>query len=114
MTWLRIDTPLFPDPLVRVLDAPSPDQVLAELLTLRIVVDSFGNQSYWNSDNKLHRVYGPAFVYPSGGKEWYQDGKRHRIDGPAVEFASGYTAHYVNGEYLEHGEFQRRHMQCQT
>jgi len=46
--------------------------------------------------HKLHRIDGPAVVYPDGEKRWYQNGKLHRIDGPAIEYSDGTKHWYQN------------------
>jgi hypothetical protein len=50
----------------------------------------------------LHRVDGPALIYPNGTKEYYQDGQLHRMDGPAIEHADGTKEYYQNN--LRHRE----------
>lgn len=37
----------------------------------------------WYSYGKLHRIGGPAVVYPDILEEWWVDDKLHRLDGPA-------------------------------
>lgn len=40
---------------------------------------------YRNTEGKLHRIYGPAYVgVPYKFEEWYKDGEYHRVGGPAV------------------------------
>jgi antitoxin component YwqK of YwqJK toxin-antitoxin module len=46
-------------------------------------------EGWFNKENELHRLDGPAKInyYPSGKLStefWYKNGKRHRIGGPAV------------------------------
>lgn len=48
---------------------------LIELLTLRKRVDIFDRVCYYNKDNRLHRIHGPAVIYPSGKQEWWQNGR---------------------------------------
>jgi hypothetical protein len=41
--------------------------------------------AYYDSDRKLHRTYGPAYISKHYKYEiWYQHGDVHRVDGPAV------------------------------
>lgn len=49
--------------------------------------DSDGTIKYYNEQDQLHRVDGPAIFWKnSGDKEWWFNGQRHRDDGPAIEF----------------------------
>ncbi len=53
---------------------------------------------FWYKDDKLHRLDGPAAVYPDGGTRfWYKDGKCHRLDGPAIIYPDGSEYWYKNG-----------------
>lgn len=70
---------------------------LAELLTLRKVVDNNGDTIYLNKDGYLHRINGPAVVYHTGSEKWYRNGHLHREDGPAITCPSGTNAWYRNG-----------------
>jgi hypothetical protein len=45
----------------------------------------------------LHRVDGPAVVFPNGSQFWYQNGKLHREDGPAVDQVDRCRMWYQNG-----------------
>jgi hypothetical protein len=49
------------------------------------------------SDNRLHRVDGPAVEYAGGGREWWVEGKLHRVDGPAIEYAGGEREWFLTG-----------------
>ena len=61
-------------------------------------IDRFGNEWYFNEDNKLHREDGPAIIYIGGVEEWYRNGKLHREDGPALIANNGKTQEwYRNG-----------------
>lgn len=96
---------------------------LAELLTLRKVVMPNGTIFYHNERGQVHRLYGPAIIYPTGSKlwcyedeyhrdnapavmyadggcEWYQHGVRHRIGGPAIEYKEGVKEYWENGNYI--------------
>ena len=84
--------------------APSEsDEILAELLTLTCVVDELGTIRYLNSEGQLHRVHGPAVIYPDGTEYWYQHGDRHRTDGPAVIYKDG--AEYWFQDGLRHSAY---------
>jgi hypothetical protein len=78
-------------------EAMSEDAVF-ELLTLGCRVDSDGSLCYYNAQGQLHRVHGPAVIYPGGDREWLQNGRMHRLDGPAAEYTDGYRAWYKNGQ----------------
>ena len=41
-------------------------------------------QSYKNTKGQLHRLTGPAVIYPAGSQAWYIHNKAHRENGPAV------------------------------
>ena len=58
---------------------------LAELLTLTLTVDQWGNRIYRNSHGQLHRQHGPAIEWADGTRRWY-----------------------LNGEYLTEREFHER------
>ena len=106
------------------------EQTVFDALKYRIEVDMFGTRRYYNSDNRLHRMGGPAVEYENGHKEWYQNGQRyrtdgpaiewcggtkfwyqydirHRTDGPAIEWASGLKDWYINGAELTEAEFNQ-------
>lgn len=48
-------------------------------------------------NSKIHRIDGPARIWPAGSKEWWVNGKIHRLDGPAVEYSSGERGWYIKG-----------------
>ena len=73
------------------------DLALFELLSLDCRVDEYGIIRYFNAQEQLHRVHGPAIVYTDGSRAWFQNGQFHRLDGPAVDRADGYRAWYHNG-----------------
>ena len=80
---------------------------LAEELTLRVEINKYGTIRYYNSDNQLHRIYGPAAILSGGLKLWYQNNKRHRLDGPAVMYANGDNAWYIDGIQYTEEEFNK-------
>ena len=104
---------------------------IAELLTLTLTVDQWGDRIYRNSNGQkhrqhgpavecadgtkswflngeLHRVDGPAIEWANGDKSWWLNGQRHRIDGPAIEWDDGSKAWYLDGQHLSEGEFHDR------
>ncbi len=46
----------------------------------RIGID--GVIEWRDEEGKLHRVDGPARVFPSGREEWLRHGRLHRAEGP--------------------------------
>ena len=78
---------------------------LAEELTLRRKVDDIGVIRYYNEHDRLHRVYGPAVIWPDGTEFWYQNGEYHRFDGPAVIDPDGSGTWYINGFYYTEEQF---------
>ena len=83
------------------------EDALFELLSLDCRVDEYSIIRYFNAQEQLHRVHGPAIVYTDGSRAWYQNGQLHRSDGPAVERADGYRAWYINGVELTQAEWQQ-------
>jgi hypothetical protein len=63
-------------------------------------VDRFGNIHY-RLNGLLHRIGGPAIIYPDGRQIWCKNGKRHRIDGPAVIFINGRKDWYENNKLIK-------------
>jgi hypothetical protein len=62
-----------------------------------LTVNADGTQR-WLVNGELHRLDGPAFIYPDGTQQWYVSGELHRLDGPAVIWANGDQAWWVNGQ----------------
>jgi hypothetical protein len=58
---------------------------------------SNGSQE-WYLGGKLHRLDGPAYIWPDGSQEWWQEGELHRLDGPAYIGSDGYQAWYLEGK----------------
>lgn len=52
----------------------------------------------WREDGELHRLDGPAVIYPDGGEGWYRNGYIHRENGPAYTCTSGEKRWYRWGE----------------
>lgn len=53
---------------------------------------------YYNVDNKMHRLYGPAYISKKFDIEaWYKDGELHRKDGPAYRHKNC-RYWYLNGQ----------------
>lgn len=77
------------------------EAILVELLTLRKEISSEGTIRYYNENNKLHRIHGPAVIFVDGIQCWYKNGLKHRPDGPAIEYSDG------GAEWWEHGHLLR-------
>ena len=84
------------------------DDALAELLTLTVNVNRFGDIIYRNHLGQAHRIHGPAEIWSDGSKWWYKDGWQHRTDGPAVEWADGSKEWFLDDDYLTEQEFNER------
>ena len=79
--------------------------------------------AYYDTDRKLHRIYGPAYIstyykyelwYTHGdlhrvagpavvlknGEFWFQNDKPHRLDGPAISGAGRKKEYWINGQKL--------------
>ena len=84
------------------------DAALAELMTLSVVVDVWGNHHYYNHLGQLHRVHGPAYISTKNLRLWYQNGQLHRVHGPAVEWANGDVMWYLNSEEFTEREYLER------
>ena len=74
------------------------NDAVAELLTLTLTVDQWGDRIYRNSAGLLHRIHGPALECANGAKYWYLNGQLHRTTGPAVEWANGGYDWYQNDQ----------------
>jgi hypothetical protein len=106
------------------------EDALFDALALDRRVDYDGTVRYYNAHGQLHRVHGPAVIYPDGDREWLQNGRmhrldgpageytdrycewyhngwRHRLDGPAVEYADGHREWYIDGKELTESEWQQ-------
>ena len=81
---------------------------LAEELTLCREMDELGTIRYFNEKDELHRVHGPAIIYPSCGEIWFRNGKRHRIDGPAVIFPDATAIWYIAGIVYAEEDFNKQ------
>lgn len=76
------------------------DESIAELLTLTCEVDEDGTICYYNSDDQLHRIHGPAVIFTDGGQQWFRNGVLHRTNGPAVIHSDGHMGWYGNGQFI--------------
>ncbi len=54
-------------------------------------------------NGKLHRMNGPAVEY--GDRVWYFNGKLHRINGPAIEYSNGDKEWFYEGTFMEEKEY---------
>lgn len=60
--------------------------------------DGFGNE-YWQENEQLHRVGGPAMITQTGVRYWFINGTLHRTDGPAIEFPNN----PIHDQWCVHG-----------
>ncbi len=51
----------------------------------------------WWQLGKIHRLDGPAVIYPNGVREWCRHGIVHREDGPAIEGPGHAQKWYLRG-----------------
>ena len=65
-----------------------------------------GTVIYRNHLGEIHRVHGPAEVWPDGTQYWVQNGRPHRTDGPAIIYADGTCFWYLQGWELSEEEFE--------
>lgn len=66
-----------------------------------ILVLMHGKEQYssvWYSHGEYHRVDGPAVMSGDGRREWFVNGLRHREDGPAIEYPNGDHMWYTKNE----------------
>jgi len=63
----------------------------------KVTVDNYGTICWYNENNQLHRLDGPAVEWGNRSKQWYRHGLLHREDGPAVEWGNGHKEYYING-----------------
>ena len=59
---------------------------------------------YWYLGEELHRLDGPAVIYPDGSSLWFRHDMHHRTNGPAIDMASGFRVWMQNDEvHRTHG-----------
>ena len=61
--------PMGPNGGIRMVMNVIRDDHLAELLILTCVVNEHGT-AYYNSAGQLHRIHGPAIIWPDGSTAW--------------------------------------------
>jgi len=72
------------------------------MITYKVTVDELGDVRWYNENDKLHRLDGPAVECADGHKIWWNNDKIHRLDGPAVEWPDGTKEWYIESiEYTE-------------
>jgi hypothetical protein len=67
-----------------------------------------GTKQWYNENDKLHRLDGPAIEYADGGKSWWVNGERHRLDGPAVEWPNGDKEWWIEGNKYTEEQFKAK------
>lgn len=60
----------------------------------------------WYKDGELHRVNGPARTHKDS-KWYYVDGKLHRLDGPAVDAKGHPKQYWIGGQKLSPKEYKK-------
>lgn len=91
-------------------------------------ISKFTDVVYFNNENKIHRIYGPAYIsknfemwFKNGilhrennpavihkeNKFWFLDGKLHRLDGPAIIDPCGPRRYFINGQELPPKEYKK-------
>lgn len=74
---------------------------------LKKVVKDNGTVEYYNDNDKLHNLNGPAIEYSNGDKSWYKNGERHRENGPAIEW-SNINEYYLNNILYSKDEYYQK------
>lgn len=62
--------------------------------------------SHKDSEDRYHKLDGPAVEYNNGTKKWFIHGKLHREDGPAIIWNSGNVLYFLNGEEISEKDYQ--------
>jgi len=76
-------------------------EVLSQLNKMGYIVKKNYDENgvvWYGSNNRLHRINGPALEYSNGSKYWYLNGKAHRENGPAIEFSNGSKFWLINNK----------------
>lgn len=63
---------------------------------------------------KLHRRGGPAIISQSGYRAWVVEGRKHRLDGPAVESPGRDDEYWIKGQRFTVEAFWRRVAELET
>ena len=70
--------------------------------------DNYGDIYYYKKDSYIsHNPYGFAYITKNGYKAYLIENKIHRLDGPAVIYPNGEEEYYINNEYLTLEEFEK-------
>jgi len=64
-------------------------------------IDEYGVKRWYNAKGIIHRIGGPAIIWPDGEKHWYQNGKYHRTDGPAIIWDDGKEFWFINDKSIK-------------
>ena len=59
-----------------------------------------------DAEVRLHCIDGPAFENKWGHKEWLRHGKLHRLEGPAIVYPNGTVYYCINGKELTKGAWE--------
>ena len=66
-----------------------------------------GDIIYYKKGTKIfHNPYGASVMYKDGTKYYFFENKIHRLDGPAVIWPDGEEEYWINDKYLTKEEFE--------
>ena len=74
---------------------------------IKIEHNEYGDLHYLNSKNLLHRLDGPAYIWPNGRKEWCFSGLLHRLNGPAIDYGNENKYWYLKGVFYSKTKHNR-------
>jgi hypothetical protein len=74
---------------------------------LRCKISAKGTKRWFNDEDELHRLDGPAIEWADRDRSWFINGKLHRLDGPAIEWEDGYKEWWIDGKKQTRHEFDR-------
>lgn len=60
---------------------------------------------YYNHNNLLHRLDGPAIIWKDGTQKWYYLGEVHSIAGPAVIKNDGTVEYWIRNNKLSYHDW---------
>lgn len=70
-----------------------------------IEIDENFNVTYYNSNNQIHRVGGPAVIRRNGQQLYFDNGNLHRDDGPAVIGPGNMLQWFLHGRELSASKY---------
>ncbi len=76
---------------------------------LKIKVWPNGTIEFFDEHGRLHNEADmPACVALDGSRAWFKHGKCHRDEGPAFMDADGTVHYWLNGEFIDQDDSQRK------